>query len=133
MKIMLDTNVLISALIFGGKTGKLMEMLFDSEHELYVSEYIDQEFKDKLQIKWPNKAEKVYKLYRTLDIHFCESTQKLSGTLRDEKDIPVLNDALYHGIDLILTGDKDFLEAGLQKPIIYSPGMMFDYMTQKQQ
>ena len=44
MKIMLDTNVIISALIFGGKAGKLLELLFDSEHELYVSEYVDKEF-----------------------------------------------------------------------------------------
>lgn len=38
MKIMLDTNVLISAFVFGGKAGKLMMQLIDSEHELYVSE-----------------------------------------------------------------------------------------------
>ena len=44
MRIMLDTNVLISALVFGGRTGRLPNMLFESEHELYVSEYIDQEF-----------------------------------------------------------------------------------------
>lgn len=53
MKIMLDTNVLISALVFGGRTGRLLNMLFESEHELYVSEYIDQEFKEKLNEKWP--------------------------------------------------------------------------------
>ncbi len=35
MKIMLDTNVLISALVFGGRAGKLLNMLFESEHELY--------------------------------------------------------------------------------------------------
>ena len=51
MKIMLDTNVLISALVFGERTGRLLNMLFESEHELYVSEYIDQEFKEKL-MKW---------------------------------------------------------------------------------
>ena len=48
MKIMLDTNVLISAFVFGRKTGKLIAKLFHSEHELFVSEYIDREFKDKL-------------------------------------------------------------------------------------
>ncbi len=129
MKIMLDTNVLISAFVFGGKAGKLLEMLFDSEHQLYVSEYIDQEFKDKLFMKWPNKAEKIYNLYRTVDIYFCKSTKESYGTLRDKKDVPILNDALHYGIDLILTGDKDFLEAELRKPMIYSPSMMYEYMT----
>ena len=59
MKTMLDTNVLISALVFGGRTGRLLNMLFESDHELYVSEYIDQEFKEKLNEKWPDKAERV--------------------------------------------------------------------------
>lgn len=131
MRIMLDTNVIISALIFEGKAGKLLELLFDSEHELYVSEFVDREFKEKLRQKWPNKAEEIYRLYRSLNIRFCSSTEKVTGTLRDEKDIPVLSDALYHQIDVILTGDKDFLEAELEKPLIYSPAMMYDYLITK--
>lgn len=43
MKIMLDTNVLISAFVFGGNAGKLMQKLILSDHELYVSDYVDQE------------------------------------------------------------------------------------------
>ncbi len=128
MKIMLDTNVLISAFVFGGHTGRLLEKLFDSEHVLFVSEYVDQEFKAKLERKWPKKAEKVYCLYRRLNFNFCSSTEEMSGLLRDEKDIPVLSDALYHDVDLILTGDKDFLEAGLEHPLIYSPAMMLEYL-----
>lgn len=131
MKIMLDTNVLISAFVFNGTAGKLMNMLLASEHELYVSEYIDREFKDKLFLKWPDKADNAYNLYRHLDIHFCSSTNKLTGKLRDLKDIPVLSDALYHGIDLILSGDKDFLDAGLEKPLVYSPSMLLDYLESR--
>jgi putative PIN family toxin of toxin-antitoxin system len=131
MKIMLDTNVLISALIFGGQTGTLLSMLFDSKHELYVSDYIDCEFKAKLESKWPDKAEKVYNLYHRLNIHFCESTNVNCGQLRDAKDIPILSDALYHNIDLILTGDKDFLEADLEHPLIFSPAMMLSYLESK--
>lgn len=46
------------------------------------------------------------------------------GQLRDVKDIPVLSDALHHHIDVILTGDKDFLEAELEYTLIYSLVMM---------
>lgn len=131
MRIMVDTNVLISALVFGGKAGSLLALLFDSDHEIYVSEYIDLEFRDKLKQKWPDKAERVYDLYHKMDIRFCESTSDIFGKLRDEKDVPVLSDALYHKIDVIVTGDKDFLEADLEKPLIYSPSMLYDYLTQK--
>ena len=132
MKIMLDTNVLISAFVFGGKAGKLINHLFDSEHELYVSEYIDKEFQDKLKLKWPDKADKIYELYRGLNIHFCESTKELVGELRDEKDIPVLSDSLYHKVDIIVSGDKDFLESGVDRPLIYSPAMLLEYLEEKQ-
>ena len=118
---MLDTNVLISALIFGGQAGRLFSQLFLSEHELLVSEYVDEEFQAKLQQKWPAKAEKVYQCYRTLNINFCKSTDKVLGHLRDEKDIPVLSDAIYNKADIILTGDKDFLESGVKKPAIMTP------------
>ncbi len=133
MKILLDTNVLISAFIFGGKSGSLLSKLFDSEHEIYVSEYVDQEFKETLNLKWPDKADKAYDLlHKMTAIHFCESTDQKLGDLRDRKDIPVLSDALYHNVDLILTGDKDFLEADLKQPLVYSPGMMLDYLERNE-
>ena len=49
-------------------------------------------------------------LYHKMAFHFCESSKSQRGELRDAKDIPVLSDALYHEVDMILTGDKDFLE-----------------------
>lgn len=106
-----------------------MRVLFDSEHELYVSDYIDQEFIEKLRDKWPKLAENVYNLYHQLDINFCRSTEEVLGQVRDIKDIPVLSDALYHHIDVILTGDKDFLEAEIEYPLIYSPAMMLEYLN----
>lgn len=133
MKIMLDTNVLISAFVFGGQAGRLLGGLFDSKHELYVSDYVDKEFKAKLEQKWPAKAEKVYNLYHQLNIHFCESTTEILGELRDKKDIPILSDARYHCIDLILSGDKDFLEAGLENPLVFSPAMLLEYLEQGKQ
>lgn len=128
MRILLDTNVLISAFIFGGKAGRLLNLLFESEHEMLISEYVDKEFKDKLNMKWPDKANIVYNLYREMDFTFCKSTSRTTGTLRDKKDIPVLSDAIYHNVDLILTGDKDFLESGLTKPIVCSPAMLLKFI-----
>lgn len=129
MKIMLDTNVLISAFVFGGQAGALLERLWEMDEQLYVSEYVDQEFKEKLETKWFSKAEKVYALYHKLNIIFCESTAEILGELRDKKDVPVLSDAIYHKMDMILTGDKDFLEAGIEYPLIFSPGMMTEYLN----
>ena len=128
MRILVDTNVLVSAFVFGGKAGTLMNMLFESSHELLVSDYVDAEFKAILEMKWKEKTEKVYSLYHTLPFVFCGSSPMPLGTLRDAKDIPVLSDALFHNADIILSGDKDFLEAELEHPLVVSPSMLYDYL-----
>ena len=129
MRILIDTNVLVSAFVFGGKAGTLMNILFGSNHILLVSDYVDAEFKAILEMKWSDRSEKIYSLYHTLPFVFCESSSRqFGGHLRDEKDIPVLRDALFHHVDVILTGDKDFIDAGLEHPLVLSPSMFLDYL-----
>ncbi len=128
MRILIDTNVLVSAFVFGGKVGALMNMLFESSHELLVSDYVDAEFKAILEMKWKEKAEKVYSLYHELPFVFCGSSPIQTGNLRDAKDIPVLSDALFHNADIILSGDKDFIEAEIEHPLVLSPSMLYDYL-----
>ena len=131
MKIMLDTNVLISAFIFGGKVRNALKILFETDCEIFISEYVDNEFKRILQEKWSDRADKIYSLYRSMDFVFCSSTSEILGHLRDEKDIPVLSDAIYHDADILLTGDKDFLESGIGKPKIISPSDLLENFLQK--
>ena len=132
MRILIDTNVLVSAFVFGGKAGTLMNMLFESSHELLVSDYVDAEFKAILEMKWKEKSEKVYSLFHKLPFMFCESSPKQMGNLRDAKDIPVLSDALFHQADMILSGDTDFIEADIERPLVFSPSMLYDYLISQQ-
>lgn len=131
MKIMLDTNVLVSAFVFGGKVRDVLKLLFETDCEIYVSEYVDAEFKRILNEKWFDRTEKIYSLYRSADFVFCSSTSEILGQLRDEKDIPVLSDAIYHGVDILLTGDKDFLEYDIEKPQVVSPQNLPAYFSRK--
>ena len=47
------------------------------------------------------------------------SVEKAEKLIRDPKDQPILNAAIVSGIDVILTGDKDFLslDLGCPKPM----------------
>ena len=42
----------------------------------------------------------------------------LEEKIRDANDRPILRAAIYANADILLTGDKDFLESGLQYPKI---------------
>ncbi len=53
---MVDTNVLISLLVFSSKKmNQMMERIF-TEHQLVLSSYIVEELKDVIRRKFPNKA-----------------------------------------------------------------------------
>lgn len=131
MKVMLDTNVLISAFIFGGKVRHALKILFETDCEIYISEYVDNEFNRIIHDKWSDRADKIYSLYRSIDFIFCPSTSEVLGQLRDEKDIPVLSDAIYHDVDILLTGDKDFLESNIETPKIISPSELLENFLQR--
>ena len=131
MRILVDTNVLISAYVYGGKPRALIHRLLGGEHTMVVTSYIDREFREKLRQKWPLIMEKILSMYEMTYFRHLESTDERYGELRDLKDIPVLSDAIYHRIDVILTGDRDFLEADLKRPIALSVSMLWDYLDEE--
>lgn len=63
-----------------------------------------------------------------MNFTFCKSTNQVLGSVRDKKDIPVLSDAIFNKVDVLLTGDKDFLESNIDNPLIYSPKMMLEFL-----
>ena len=46
--------------------------------------------------------------------------------IRDVNDRPILRAAIWARADILLTGDRDFLEAGLNKPQIMTPAVFLD-------
>lgn len=44
----------------------------------------------------------------------------MENQIRDSKDRPILRAALNEGVQLFLTGDKDFLESAVKDPRIIS-------------
>ena len=129
MQIMLDTNILISAVIFDGKIEKLLNTLKKAGNQLLVSDYVENEFKKKVHAKWADRAKEIFAKYASLNLVSCKSTDQILGKVRDEKDIPVLSDAIFHEVDILLTGDKDFLESEIKHPLIMSQIILFEYLN----
>lgn len=47
--------------------------------------------------------------------------------IRDVNDRPILRAAIEAKADVLLTGDKDFLESGLESPMIMTPTEFLEY------
>jgi uncharacterized protein len=122
IKIILDTNVLISALIFSGQPSIVLKKCFEDYNiQLYSSKAIYEEIKDKIENGRVDKIAHKVKVFLTkenktefLDIlksqcHFY-TPKKQFKTCRDPKDDMFLDLAIEVGADFIITGDKDLLE-----------------------
>ena len=53
--------------------------------------------------------------------------EDLEVLIRDIDDRPILRAAMKAKVDIILTGDKDFLESGLDNPLIMTPADFLIY------
>lgn len=121
---MVDTNVLISLLVFSSKKmNRMMECIF-MEHQLVLSSYIVEELKDVVNRKFPSKVEVVDKLLANMNYEYVYTPDILDETLfeiRDVKDYPVLYTAILEDVDIVVTGDRDFSDVKIDRPEILNP------------
>lgn len=121
---MVDTNVLISLLVFSSKKmNRMMECIF-TEHQLILSSYIVEELKDVISIKFAGKEGVVDTLLAKMNYEYLYTPDVLDETLfeiRDIKDYPVLYTAILEDVDILVTGDSDFSDVNVEKPEILTP------------
>ncbi len=130
MRVMLDTNVLVSLLLFPNeRMNAMMERIF-SEHELILSSFVVSELKDVVQRKFPAKARVVDRLLLKMSYNLVYTPDEMDEALfdiRDKKDYPVLYTAIIEDVDIFVTGDKDFADIEIEKPVILTPA---DFIAQ---
>ncbi|MDD6483884.1 MAG: putative toxin-antitoxin system toxin component, PIN family [Clostridiales bacterium] len=122
MKVLIDTNILISAALSSNGTpyAAYMKAVTYPYRGVICDQNVD-ELRKVFNRKFPSK---IYLLDRFLAIAL--TVLKLIETpvdeleqekaIRDVKDRPILRAAMNADVDILLTGDKDFLEADIKKP-----------------
>ena len=126
MKVMVDTNIIISAALFPeGKAALAFYKALFSPFEPLLCDYVIDELHRKFREKFPDRLPdleaflvNVSPLIQTVST----PTEALmaENAIRDPKDRPILRAALNEHADLFLTGDKDFLESSVKDPRIIS-------------
>ncbi len=127
MKVMIDTNILISgALNPNGFVAKSLYKAMCAPFEPVVCDYIVDELHRKFQEKFPDDTVQLeaflYNALQTIEIVPTPSEETDSEkAIRDIKDRPILRAAQAASVDYLLTGDKDFLESSIDNPKSISP------------
>ncbi len=112
MKVFFDTNVWIAFFLTSGLCQNLVTRCLQSA-EVFISEYVLQEFSQKMEIKFKfDKAQvATFTSFIKISTTFISSTppNDQMPSCRDKDDIQVLWDAFSAECDYLVTGDKDLL------------------------
>ena len=127
MRVLIDTNVLISAALYPNSTPyhAYVKAATYPNHGLICEQNVD-EMKRIFNKKFPDRVSALDRFLSiallTLELVPVPVDQTSSeAKIRDTKDRPILRAALNANADVLLTGDKDFLESGLEKPKAMTP------------
>jgi uncharacterized protein len=110
VRIVLDTNVLIAAFIARGVCHQLLEHCI-SHHGLVISEFILDEVREKLIVKFkytPEVVDETEKLLRS-QMELVSPIPLDKPICRDADDDNILATAVAGNCKCIVTGDKDLL------------------------
>lgn len=125
MRIMLDTNVLLSALIFRSRPlERVIEVASSGGNELLLSSYVIGEAREVVARKWPSKrhALEVFLQHLSFEVILTPIDPEPGlFEIRDPLDYPVLYSAVIGAADIFITGDKDFEGVDIGLPEIMTP------------
>ena len=127
MRVLIDTNVLISAALSanGVPYQAYVKAASYPNHGLICEQNVD-EMKRIFNKKFPKRLAALDKFLSiallTLELVPIPTDENMSELqVRDADDRPILRAAIEANADVLLTGDKDFLKSGLKNPIIMTP------------
>lgn len=125
MRIMLDTNVLLSITAFKSRNMGAMLGWVCQEHQLVLSTYVVDECYEVIKRKKPALIPALDRFFEALPFEMVHTPQVLPEhgwfVIRDSADEKVLYSAIASGVDILITGDKDFDDIAIEKPDILTP------------
>ena len=125
MRVMIDTNVLISAFVLSSPY--LMRMIenITEQHIIVLSTYVLDELKRVTMRKFPEKYDLLELFLRELPFELVYTPERIDKSkypeIRDIKDLPVLVSAIIEDVDVLISGDTDFAPIEMEHPEILTP------------
>lgn len=119
MRIVIDTNIVASAIFFGGRPRELLELLLQHELSAFITQEIIEEYQgtiEYLQNEYPSKRIKVPLTQIIAACNMIETTSEVK-VCRDPDDDKFFACALDSRSLYIVSGDKDLLDVKQYKDV----------------
>ena len=127
VKILFDTNILFSAILKPeGTPRRAIEKAIDF-YEAYACQENIGELQDAFNNKIPQHLDRLKNFTNSIlpqmkIIPVPDEEIELEKKIRDVDDRLILRAAVKAEIDIIISGDRDFLDSGVRDPAILTPG-----------
>lgn len=113
-RILIDTNNLISAIVFDRKELELITRSINKKYKIYISEHIIEETTRVIKRKFPENMKMFEKFIRISKIELIKkkvyaNESKEYVDIKDKYDAHVIACASAFRCDFIISGDKDVL------------------------
>lgn len=121
MRVMLDTNILISAFVFKSKKMNSLINHLSKNHEIVICSYTIEELMQLIDTKFHVDKKKLDEFFRDFPFDLVYSPTSVDNKLfeiRDKDDYIILHTAIIENVDIFITGDKDFNDVDIDKPEI---------------
>jgi putative PIN family toxin of toxin-antitoxin system len=110
IRVVIDTNVYVSGLVFGGKPAAVLHLVESGAFEVVVSATIKAELVETLSAKFGWSAERAERTCRELwDVAWWVKRPQEVRAARDPEDDHILGCALESQAEVVITGDQDLL------------------------
>jgi putative PIN family toxin of toxin-antitoxin system len=119
IRVVADTNVYISALLFGGLPGEFLDLAFLPSFQLITSPVLLDELDDKLRLKFRLSDERRNFIRMILEKHaeIVRPGIVLAAVRDDPDDDRVLECAVAGEAEFLVSGDKHLLRLGAHEGI----------------
>lgn len=111
-KVVIDTNIYISAIFWGGKPRKIVELGRRGHIWIFTSSEIEKEIDDKLRSKFKLDADEAAQVlidFSTFTVP-VKITQRINAVADDSDDDKFIECALSCGAGFIVSGDRHLLD-----------------------
>jgi putative PIN family toxin of toxin-antitoxin system len=133
VRVLVDTNILISAALFPeGKVARVLNHLFET-HTVVVASFSIQECEQVFVRKFPAKFDCLHQFLADIDYELFDTPENLDPLafpqIRDAADVPILASAILADVDILISGDKDFDGLEMKRPLVFNPQRYFELIN----
>jgi len=130
MRVMLDTNIIVSAALFPDSKLSQRVLELSDLYRLVICDKVVAELRAVIERKFPGKEQICEQFLRKLDYEFALTPTDIDPdiypNIRDKKDYPILAAAIIADVDIFISGDADFIATDVERPEIMTIAVFAD-------